>query len=136
MGKKPVGQVPSGWQRQGLQVPDSVAEKFKAQAARAGVGGIKALGTAAIAIITEMPDDLRYALMRKAGNDTWPDPADFKPRDMWRMLVALILAEAGEMTDQQASERAGWYIDKILDPELTPEPGKKASDRAAREDRA
>lgn len=140
MSKKPVGQMPDGWQRQGLQVPEAVGEKFKMQASKAGVGGIKALGTAALALITEMPDEFRYALMRRAGNYTWPDPRELNPRDMWTMLVSLILQDAKllDPKSEDVQDRVNWYIDKIMDPELTPEPGRKRSDgkRLTGEDRA
>lgn len=137
---KATGRVPDGWRRQGLQVPTRVATKFQAQSSKAGVGGIKVLGTAALAIITEMPDDMRFALMRRVAQQTWPDADEFVPKDIWRLLIALVVAESGIVDNKapDAEERIRWYVDRILDPELTPPPGEKASDRrkGKREERA
>lgn len=132
-GESRQGKMKQGWVKQATQVPKSLGDKFKEAASIQGGGGVKMLSTVALAIVTEMPDDYRKALVRYTAQKTVFSPEELEPKDLWEFLRHMI---AKDLYGTDEIKRADWYIDRILDPELTPEPGKKASDKSGRRARA
>lgn len=120
--------LPPGWIRQALQVPTHLGLGFRQASTGQGFGGIKLNGTAAIALLLGLPPKAREALLRYIAVETMVAPGNVDPDQAWKVIVASLEANAadGDNDDGAVPE---WYIDKIVDPELTPPPGKKASDR-------
>lgn len=139
MAKKPTkssggsrkGKVPEGWTQISFQVPSEIAKVFREVGASSGHGGGKLLGTAAIAFINSLDAGDRQLLMRYVKDKTWSDPKGLDPARV-KALVQMILGEEDENTAPIVEPV--WYVDKIADPELTPEPGKKWSDRQQKSD--
>jgi hypothetical protein len=96
------GKIPQGWTKQGLQVPKHVADEFKHHAEHFGGGGVKFLGTVALDLINQMPDECRERLASIAYKTTWPDPLKHDPKAVWRELVRVIadLLKEAEQTEQ------------------------------------
>ena len=117
----------SGWTRQGIQLPMDIGKFFRAVAADQGsVAGIKTLGTAAIALILGMPKEQRDAICRYVAQANWGDPNQLiTPEKIWEIFR--------ESFGLREGEDGEWYIDRILDPEVTPPPGQKASDKERRD---
>lgn len=128
------GKMRDGWVRQAAQIPKGLGARFRDLAAQQGSGGVKSLTTIGLALVTEMPPEYRAALVRYLAQKTVIDPDGVKPGELYTFLRQMILED--ERTPDSGGAR--WYIDRILDPELTPPPGEKASDRkkANREKRA
>jgi hypothetical protein len=148
------------WVQQSLQLPDHIAEQFR-DYSKASPGGIKHAGAAAICLFLAMRNDVRDAMVRHVVNETWDMPGMLMPsyvlaQALVTLYPALKKAEAEGIvfndaidflrwlagatdktwTDIDKEVREGtlrWQIIRILDPELTPPPGEKASDRAKAE---
>ena len=116
--------LPKGWARLGLQVPADVAREFRAAGAVEGPGGVKRLGTGAALVMLGMPDHVREAVLAYVALATARNPRGASPAEAWRVAE---LAMAHGATD----EGVGWIIDRIMDPEVTPPAGRKASERPA-----
>ncbi len=112
--------LPSGWTRQGVQAPINVTKLFKAAGAREGHGGVKWLGTLGLALVAGAPHRVRDELVEFIWLKGRHSPNDVKPSDVWDRLVELVRAQ---------DEGGEWYIDRIIDPEVSPKPGEKASDK-------
>lgn len=119
-----------GWAKLGIQLPDHIAEQFRDLAAEAGLGGSKTLMTAAVAILVAMPEADRDALVRFVIQKTYKRSDALDPEDVLNFFRFM------NRPHQESAEVKGdprWEVLYIADPELTPEPGNKASDRAARD---
>lgn len=117
--------LPAGWSRQGLQVPTHLANAFRQTSALHGAGGVKVQGTLAVALLLGLPDDVRAALFRYIALESMVKPGDIDPDKVWGVLAKAMRRRA----DAGGAESDEWYIDRILDPELTPPPGEKATDK-------
>lgn len=129
------GRVPDGWIKQNIQLPEKLGKEFRQEAGGRQHGGVKLLGTAAIAFIMSLEPDERLVLMKFVQMNTWGSP-DALDRQKLKRLVLRLIDESGASagpTPKVDADDAEWYVDRILDPELTPEPGKKQSDRINRE---
>lgn len=124
-----------GWIKQATQVPRGLADRFKQQSQAQGGGGIKVLSTVALAIASEMPEEYRRALVRYTVQKTVYDPSDLNPADLWKFLEQMVIHDHLHKAARE-EQSAKWYIDRILDPELTQEPGKKPSDKAKQQRKA
>lgn len=121
----------AGWVRQAAQIPAGLAKRFRALADTQGGGGVKSLTTIGLSLVVDMPEEYRDALVRYLAQKTVLNSDGTKPGEMyafWRQMVLHDQAAAKGDDERDAK----WYIDRILDPELTPEPGKKASDKQRR----
>lgn len=113
--------LPPGWTRQMMQLPTTLASILRGAVAEEGYGGVKAIGTAAVAMYLGAPPAVREALMEYVLLSTRRDPNNVDIDRAWAVVEQTI--RAGSQTHR---------VDRILDPEVTPRPGAKASDRARR----
>lgn len=125
------GKIPDGWEGQGLQIPKWLRTELREAAGEFGNGGVKVIGTAAIAIVMALEPEQRATLCRYVFQKTFNDPDGLNKKRVLE-LVKLMVNEGDENVAPLVEPV--WYVDKIVDPELTPEPGKKASDRAKQQD--
>ncbi|MBL0920727.1 MAG: hypothetical protein IBJ10_01220 [Phycisphaerales bacterium] len=114
----------AAWWQQGLTVPRDLAKVFKAEAETAGPGGFKAVGSAAIALYLGAPPHVREALALFVTIVSRKDPQLVTPEAVWHVFEA-----AMAQSDVNINFSAEWFVNRILDPEVTPAPGQKASDR-------
>jgi hypothetical protein len=84
------GQMPVGFSRQGLQLPDELVKAFRAEAARLGSGGIKDAGTLAISVWMGMPERVRRAMYFWAREAWYDNTSAVTPEIAWRKLVDLL----------------------------------------------
>ena len=120
------GRLPAGWQQQGLSLPISLRKTLAAEARSKGQGGIKLIGTAAIGAILGIPEGSRHRFLMKITELSWKkDLADIEPAEYFRILMESL----EEDIFAEDSSEPMWEVTRILDPELTPPPGKKQSDR-------
>lgn len=120
------GKIPEGWEGQGLQIPKWLRAELRDAASEFGNGGVKVIGTAAIAFVMAMEPEQRATLFKYVFQKTFNSPTGLEKRRVLE-LVKMLLADADEHTVPIVEPV--WFVDKIMDPELTPEPGKKQSDR-------
>lgn len=122
--KKGEDPAPSGpWLQQNLQVPRDLALLLRAEADRVGAGGVKISGTAALVSYLALPSHVREAL------NLWVTIALRRSPDLITPEGAKqVLAAAVENPGADFSGTAEWFVNRILDPEVTPEPGRKKSD--------
>jgi hypothetical protein len=123
-----------GWAKVGIQLPDAIADRFKELASEAGLGGSKFLITTAVSILIAMPEADRDALVRYVMQKTYKRPEGLQPEELLDFLKFIMRAREAEPTKNDPK----WEVMYIVDPELTPQPGQKASDRErkSREERA
>lgn len=122
--------MPPGWKRVSLQIPISLARLWGAEAESKGVSSIKTMGTGAVALYLGLPPAVRDEFFQRVQRMTWGGTSDIDPEAIWTLLRAILRAhEAGETLTPQ------WEVSRILDPELTPARGQKASDRKGRASR-
>jgi hypothetical protein len=120
------GKIPDGWEAQGLQIPRALRAELREAAGEFGNGGVKIIGTAAIAIVMALEPEERSTLCKYVFQKTFETPEGLNKRRVLELLK-MLLVEDDENTAPLVEPV--WYVDKILDPEITPEPGKKWSDR-------
>lgn len=117
-----------GWTSQYLTLPHDLALTFRAESDRFGYGGLKVSGTAAIAAFLALPEQVRDALclwlvmLRR-------NPGEVTPEAAYRVMAKAMGAPADILSGESPAVTQ-WVIDRLLDPEITPPPGEKASDRA------
>lgn len=117
--------VPPGWTRLMVQIPLDLAKIFRVASDAEGRGGNKVLGTAMVACFLGAPAHVRDALAQYALVAMRGDPNNVSIEEAWKVLLtALAIGERRE------GESPTHYISRILDPELTPAAGQKASDHA------
>lgn len=130
--------VTPGWVRLTLQVPAWLAKDFRLMAQSTGTAGVKYAGTAAVATMLGLPDPVRDELIRLVVRRTWSNPEALPMWEVSEMIKEEMLEYLKEKQDEggkefvatDEDEKTKWYISRILDPEITPPPGQKASDRA------
>lgn len=111
--------VAKGWIKESIQIPVQISDNLSIASQREGHGSKKILCTIAIALMLGLPDDIRkrlydYIIVRARA------PYGIDPDDLWKELVSVIAEEPDVV----------YYVSRILDPEVTPEPGEKASDQS------
>ncbi|GIK18648.1 MAG: hypothetical protein BroJett004_08120 [Planctomycetota bacterium] len=116
--------LPRGWTRQQMTLPTALATEFRGASEAAGYGAGKLLGTAAVAVFLGLPDHARIALVDWVMTTSWKAPQAVRPEEAWKVVVNALREPDGR-----------WYLDRVLDPEVTPRPGEKASEKAARKGR-
>ena len=119
------GKVPEGWMKQSFQLPKSLAMEFRDVGGEMGHGGIKILGTAAIAFIMSLDDKDKQIICNYVRQKTWSEPDAIEPsriKELVRMLI-------DDKDDSAPIIEPVWFVDKIVDPELSQPPGKKLSDK-------
>lgn len=131
------------WARQSLQLPPGVMNQFRDVAAdQAGWGGVQVMGTAAIALLVGMPKDLRDAVCEYVAAKTWKGGDQVDVQEAWRVFIEAMRLQVDESLkthpgepSMEAVNAPRWFISRILDPEVTPPPGQKASDKTKARDR-
>lgn len=116
--------LPTGWTRQSIQLPIAISETMRVAAQSEGYGAHKLLGTAAVSVLLGMPKEVRDSIIDYVSLTTRRDPTALDPREVWEKLVQLLTAR-GEAKYEH-------FVDRILDPELTPVPGEKKSDKQSK----
>jgi len=107
------------WTQQALQIPIDLAAILRAEAKQKQSGSIKVLGSAAVALLLGMPSDVRDGLAKWVLQSAWDDPSKITPEAAWTHFLEIL-------KEGTVGER---YIDRIVDPEVRPKSGQKASDR-------
>lgn len=79
--------VPDGWTRLFLQVPIGIAKTLQTAARREGPGGMKLLGTTAVATFLGLPEPIRAQLIDYVAHATRRDPAGADPAEAMRILL-------------------------------------------------
>lgn len=119
---------PSGWVQQNVQIPRVLRDMFREDASSKSFG-VKRMGTGALALFLGLPDEAQEAILRWIDLVSPEHPEDITPENAWRVFSAAMSAAPRNTRDPTQ-----WFIDRFLDPEVTPPPGQKASDRAAAEE--
>jgi hypothetical protein len=101
--------------QQGLQVPRDLGATFRVAASSLGPGGVKILGTAAVALVLGLPDAVRERLCRAVVEHSWgpSDPNVITPELAWDTVAAEIarLADDNQPRDGEDAER---YILRLV----------------------
>lgn len=91
-----------------------------AAAATEGHGGIKALGTGAIALLLGAPERARDAIVESILLNARRRPQAITPESVWLEFVdAMTITEAKVRVEEKALDTPKgevWYIDRIVDP--------------------
>lgn len=119
------GRPADGWVKLGIQLPENIAEPFRQLASQAGLGGSKTLMTVAVGLLVALPEADRDALARYVIQQTYRRPDGLNPDELLSFLAHII-----QSRPKPAHPDPRWEVLYIADPELTPPPGQKASDRA------
>ena len=142
------GKPAVGWTRQTLTVPERMRKEFAEEADRRDSVSVKLMGTAALGVFLGMPEGTRSRFLLEITKASF----DRKMEEIGaagyydlliRSLVATgeidrVLKDAGlEITEKtgETAQEPKWYVSRILDPEITPPPGQKLSDREESEQR-
>lgn len=113
--------LPDGWTRVQMQLPAATAAYLRAAMQDVGFGSQRLIGTAAILLFLSLNSEVRHAMIDEVSSAARRDPNALGPPEIAAALTRL--AEAGE---------GSHIIQRIIDPELSPMPGSKLSDRAAK----
>lgn len=90
------------------------------------------MGTAALAVFLGAPDYVQDEVTDWAVIATRRDPQMIDPKEAWERAVGAYLRHqirTSARGDVARQEELTHYVSRILDPELTPPPGDKQSDR-------
>lgn len=120
------GKIPEGWAGQGLQLPRDMVKIFREESGEFGHGGVKVLGTAAMAVLLALDPEDRRMLCNYVWQKTRRDPSSLEKGRVLELLKMLLL---DNQDDVAPVIEPTWYVDKIVDPELSQPPGKKLSDK-------
>lgn len=107
------GKIPTGWAGQGLQIPKEWVKDFREESGRFGHGGVKVLGTAAIAIVLALDEEDRDTLCNYVWQKTRTDAADL---DKARVLELLKVVLSKDVRDIPVIEPT-WIVDEMIDPD-------------------
>ena len=120
------GKVPEDWSKQGFQLPKHMMKRFRELSGEYGHGGVKILGTAAVSLLLALDEEDRNTLCKYVFQKTHRNADELEEKRVLELLK-ILLNERDEETAKMVEPV--WYVDKIVDRELSPEPGKKWSDR-------
>ncbi len=120
------------WVQQGLLLPRTLREMLR-QDAGAKTLGIKRIGTAAIALYLGAPEHVQAAMLRWIDITANDHPDDITPEHAWEVFRAAIASDAARSVESEGPSR--WFVDRLLDPEISLPPGEKPSDRAKEAER-
>lgn len=124
------GRPAPGWVQQSIQIPEAMREEFRAEAGRIPGHGVKMLGTLAVGLYLGLPDEIQRRMYHWLNDRLYKDGGE--PKLTARQVLEAFVAISEEI-DSQSVQTGEHVLTRILDPELTPEPGKKASDRKGRD---
>lgn len=124
------GDADQGWSRQQMQIPEDLRKIFAAESRYRGQGSIKILGALAVGALLGMPSKARDLAYLKVTQASWGDGKHLTPERVFEFFMQSI--EEAQQDDAEV-ETSKWEVTRILDPELTPPPGSKQSDRKANE---
>jgi hypothetical protein len=101
--------------QQGLQGPRALVDTFRVAASTMGPGGVKVLGTAAMALILGAPDSARDALCREVASRMWGpgDPDSVTPELGWEVFSAQLVELAGKKP-QLDGEDSSRYVLRLV----------------------
>ena len=126
------------WTKQSMQLPKHVSREFRNIAAESGTAGVKMLGTVGSSLVVAMPVDMREELMLYAVQQTWKTGDGLDASKLWSLFEHLVFERRGiDLKDEKHpivqppknEDGEEWAVRTIHDPELTPPPGEKLSDR-------
>eukprot|EP00392_Amoebophrya_sp_AT5.2_P016169 g16414.t1 len=126
------GDADQGWSRQQMQIPEDLRKIFAAESRYRGQGSVKILGALAVGALLGMPAKARDRAYLKVTRASWGDGKELTPERVFEFFMQSI--EEAQEEDEQTSGTL-WEVTRILDPELTPPPGEKLSDREESEQR-
>lgn len=121
------GKIPEGWAGQGLQLPRDMVKVFREESGDFGHGGVKVMGTAAMAVLLALDPEDRRTLCNYVWEKTRRDPGSLEKGRVLELLKMLLIDSQDD--DVAPEVEPIWYVDKIVDPELSQPPGKKLSDK-------
>jgi hypothetical protein len=117
------GQYAPGWTKQGLTIPVGLRKMLAAEANRHASTPVKLIGTAALSLYLGMPEYARTNFVMAIHRATFDKRLeDITPEQFFEMFMEAVSSSEG-------SSEPEWEVVRILDPELTPPPGEKQSDR-------
>lgn len=136
------GGRPAGWKRIAFDVPEGMAAKFEAARQRMPTDSVKLLGTAAVGTFVTLPEATQEALYEWAHhNELRPDRIDYG-KVMALLLRMLHDMGADDLPPTESAPKSSpedraitHYVSRILDPEVTPPPGEKRSDKGGEKKR-
>lgn len=76
-----------GWTKQGIQVPDHLALRFRDDAADLGYGGVKYLGAAALGLVLALSKGEQKALANYVRDKTWNNPGSLEADRLLHMIT-------------------------------------------------
>lgn len=118
------GKYAPGWTKQGLTIPIALRKTLAAEANRMDSTPVKLIGTAALSVYLGMPEPARANFIVAIHRKTFEKRLeDITPEEFFEMFMGAVSQSEGE------AEGGEWHVTRILDPELTPPPGQKQSDR-------
>lgn len=145
MGKRPrknFGERPKGWKAVTVDVPEPLAEALKDFRGELPTASMKLLGTAAFGAYMAMPVETRKQLYQWAhSHELEPEKLNY---DTARAVLVGMMRHLSNELPPIESKGGGkddpnpaftHYVSRILDPEITPPPGKKRSDKDEGEER-
>lgn len=127
------GKMAAGWKQQQLQLPLEMGAVFRAEATQKGANAVKILGTLGVGVLLGMPARVREELFVWGMKQTWDGPEALTIEAVWEQFKQQLAEARIEAGDKTEPEEIRWEITRILDPEVTPPPGQKASDKAAKQ---
>lgn len=89
----------TGWTKQGVQVPDHLALRFREDAAELGYGGVKYLGAAAIALVLGLKRGEQRAIANYVRDKTWTDTQNLEPERV-RHMIGMFMESPYDMIPQ------------------------------------
>ncbi|PCI10405.1 hypothetical protein COB72_03380 [bacterium] len=125
------GQIRDDWTKIGIQLPKEMADDLRDAASSMGHGGVKLMATAAFSILLSLDEDSLQTVCSYVRQKTWDTSDGLKRERVLELVKVMITENDGDVPIVEPI----WFVDKILDPELTPPPGKKLSDKKRRKGR-
>ncbi len=84
------GKIPEGWEGQGLQIPKWLREELREAAGEFGNGGVKVIGTAALAIFMSLDSTDRDTICKYVFQKTFKSPEGLDKRRVLELMKMLI----------------------------------------------
>jgi len=122
------GSDDQGWARQQLQIPEDLRKILVAESKYRGQGSIKILGTLAIGVLLGMSQSARDKAYLAVTRASWGEAHDLTPEKVFEIFMQAI-EETQRENPESGDHEPLFEVTRILDPELTPKPGEKQSDR-------
>jgi hypothetical protein len=94
--------------KQSFQIPEGMAKEFRQIGGQMGHGGIKVLGTAAIAFILSLDENGQRILAEYVRHQTWKDSSELDPEKINELVKMLLDDES----DAIPLIEPVWRVDK------------------------